>query len=246
MPSPNPIYKRGRKTTNKPLNQLILERIMNLDKLKSRKLWATVLGSALVTIGTEMGFPQDTVTGLVAILVAYLLGQGIADHGKSAIVALCAFLLIVPADAGETATPPPALEEEVDMWKATQVYGLINYSFDDDEFGAGIRLAYDINDHVRVRADYVSDFDNFASGEEFGADTNVSLALLYPVEAVPGLELYTITGLGVTDFENPDIELIAGVGIEYHIKEAWHSFIEFQHSSDKKENFMRFGIGVSF
>lgn len=219
---------------------------MNFDKLKSRKLWATVLGSALVTIGTEMGLPQETVAGLVAILVAYLLGQGIADHGKSALVALCAFLLIVPANAGEADMPPPALEEKVDLWKATQVYGLINYSFDDDEFGAGIRLTYDINDHVRVRADYVSDFDNFASGEEFGADTNISLALLYPVEAVPGLELYTITGLGVTDFEHPDIELIAGVGIEYHIKDAWHTFLEFQHSSDKKENFLRMGIGVSF
>lgn len=248
MPSPNPIYKRGRKVRTKPLNKLIIERIMNLDKLKSRKLWAAVLGSAAVTLGTEMGLPADTVNGIVAIIIGYILGQGIADHGKAALLTLCACFMVSGAVAGETAPAPapPALEEKVDMWEATQVYGLISYSFESEEFGAGIRLAYNVNDHVRIRADYVSELDDFADGAQFGADSNLSLAFLYPVEAVEGLELYTITGLGVTDFEQPALELIAGVGAEYHFAEAWHAFAEFQYSSEEQDSVVRVGIGVSF
>ena len=83
MPNPHrPIWERGRR--NRPPKEPLLTKLlaMNLDKLKSRKLWVAVLGSALVTLGSQMGLPEDTVQSLVAILASYLIGQGIADHLK--------------------------------------------------------------------------------------------------------------------------------------------------------------------
>ena len=53
-----------------------------MQKLKSRKLWITIAASALVTIGTALGFPEEAVQNIVYVAVAYLLGQGIADVGK--------------------------------------------------------------------------------------------------------------------------------------------------------------------
>jgi hypothetical protein len=49
------------------------------EKLKSRKLWVTVVTAALVTLGSQMGIDEATTTKLVGIAAAYLLGQGIAD-----------------------------------------------------------------------------------------------------------------------------------------------------------------------
>ena len=149
------------------------------------------------------------------------------------------------ASGGVIQLDTPAVTEpsrKFDLWKATQAYTLISYSFDTEEFGAGIRLAYGINDHVRLRADYSSkDF----SSEDFGADSSLSLAFLYPVDAVPGLEIYTITGIGVTDFENPALEVIAGAGIEYAIK-SWRIFSEYQYNSEDQDSVARLGLGVSF
>jgi hypothetical protein len=136
----------------------------------------------------------------------------------------------------------PTPKRSFDLWKSTQVYGLISYSFDSEEFGAGIRLAYDVNDHVRLRADYSS--EDFAASQ-FGADSSLSLAFLYPVDQVPGLEVYTITGIGVSDFENPALELIAGVGVEYEIK-SFVVFGEYQYNSEDEDSVARLGIGITF
>ncbi len=51
------------------------------EKLKSRKLWVTAIAGLVVTFGTAVGFPEDAVREVVAIAVAYVLGQGIADAG---------------------------------------------------------------------------------------------------------------------------------------------------------------------
>ena len=139
----------------------------------------------------------------------------------------------------QAVTEPP---RKFNLWEATQVYGLISYSFDTEEFGAGIRLAYDVNDHVRLRADYSS--TDFAA-DQFGADSSLSLAFLYPVNDVPGLTVYTITGVGVSDFENPALELIEGVGVEYEIK-AWRIFTEYQYNSEDEDSVARLGIGITF
>ena len=55
--------------------------IMN-GKLKSRKLWVTILTTALITLLTALGFDEESVTKIAGVAGAYLLGQGIADHGK--------------------------------------------------------------------------------------------------------------------------------------------------------------------
>ena len=54
---------------------------MDFAKLKSRKLWMTIAGSVLVTLGTAVGMQPEIVEKLVALIAAYVLGQGIADHG---------------------------------------------------------------------------------------------------------------------------------------------------------------------
>lgn len=52
-----------------------------IEKLKSRKLWVTVITAALVTIGTSLGLDEGTVTKIVGLSASYVLGQGIADAG---------------------------------------------------------------------------------------------------------------------------------------------------------------------
>jgi len=56
---------------------------MNLDGLKSKKLWV-LIGATLLLIGKVL-FPEladlDT-TQLMGLAASYLVGQGIADHGK--------------------------------------------------------------------------------------------------------------------------------------------------------------------
>jgi hypothetical protein len=119
---------------------------------------------------------------------------------------------------------------------------MVSYSLDSEEVGGGIRLAYLLNDHVRVRADYYAaelDVDRVAE------DTSLSLAFLYPVEAVPALVVYTITGIGVSDFEDPALELIAGLGVEYEL-ELWRLFGEYQYSSEDEDSVLRLGIGMNF
>jgi opacity protein-like surface antigen len=159
---------------------------------------------------------------------------------------LCAGLLSSFAFSGEpsvaTIEDAPAVSRKFDLWEATQIYGLISYSFDTEEFGAGFRLAYDINDHVNIRADYSStDFTESA----FGADSSLSLAFLYPVTDIPGLTVYTITGVGVSNFDAPALELIAGVGVEYEIK-SWRVFAEYQYNSEDEDSVARLGFGVKF
>lgn len=54
-----------------------------IDKLKSRKLWATVIGAAVAALGGELGIGEDLVTKIVALVSAYVIGQGIADAGAA-------------------------------------------------------------------------------------------------------------------------------------------------------------------
>tara|TARA_R110002020_G_scaffold66647_3_gene175217 strand:+ start:686 stop:883 length:198 start_codon:yes stop_codon:yes gene_type:complete len=57
------------------------------DRLRSRKLWISVVTSCLVVmvvavfdISEEQA--NTIVTGVVSTTAAYLIGQGVADHGK--------------------------------------------------------------------------------------------------------------------------------------------------------------------
>ena len=55
-----------------------------MERLKSRKLWVTIVAGALVTIGDEFGIELDTASliSLGLMVVAYVGGQSIVDRGK--------------------------------------------------------------------------------------------------------------------------------------------------------------------
>jgi len=54
---------------------------MNLSKLKSRKLWLTVLGSGLTVILTQIGLPIELAGIIIGFLGGtYNIGQGLADR----------------------------------------------------------------------------------------------------------------------------------------------------------------------
>jgi hypothetical protein len=50
-----------------------------MDKLKSRKLWAAVIGSLIVSLGDQLGLSPDATQWLATIVTGYVIGQGIAD-----------------------------------------------------------------------------------------------------------------------------------------------------------------------
>lgn len=67
---------------------LTLLRLKNMnipEKLKSRKLWAAVLGSAILTLGQGLGLPADISQWLVTIIVAYIAGQTVVDSVDAAV-----------------------------------------------------------------------------------------------------------------------------------------------------------------
>ena len=64
------------------LLRLLSDKTM-FEKLKSRKLWATVLGAALLSLGGQLGISQDLTEQLVQLIAAYIIGQGIADAGAA-------------------------------------------------------------------------------------------------------------------------------------------------------------------
>ena len=53
------------------------------DLFKSKKAIATMVG-LLVPISQKLGLeiPPDTLTAIVGLIAAYVVGQGVADHGK--------------------------------------------------------------------------------------------------------------------------------------------------------------------
>lgn len=50
-----------------------------MGKLKSRKLWVTVLGAALTALSQQLGIPEGLVTPIAGIVGAYVLGQSLVD-----------------------------------------------------------------------------------------------------------------------------------------------------------------------
>ena len=95
MPSDNLRQSRDRKRREAlpkmelpKLNLLIQILIKNqamLDKFKSRKLWAAVIGAAIVALGDQLGLAPDTVQWIGTIITGYVVGQGIADAGAQGV-----------------------------------------------------------------------------------------------------------------------------------------------------------------
>lgn len=57
-----------------------------VDKLKSRKLAAAVAMAVLVILNRKLALGLDAadLATLAGLAAAYVIGQGVADHGKSA------------------------------------------------------------------------------------------------------------------------------------------------------------------
>ena len=49
---------------------------------KSKKFWAAIAGLVGMVISYLTGLDETTITGFLVVIVSYILGQGIADHGK--------------------------------------------------------------------------------------------------------------------------------------------------------------------
>lgn len=52
------------------------------NKLKSRKLWAAVLGGALNAFGGQLGLSPDILLNISQLIMVYIGGQAIADVYK--------------------------------------------------------------------------------------------------------------------------------------------------------------------
>lgn len=55
--------------------------------LTSKKAAAMVAAVIMQLIGKKVGLDADQVSGIVYSIIAYIVGQGIADHGKEAVKA---------------------------------------------------------------------------------------------------------------------------------------------------------------
>ena len=53
-----------------------------IDKLKSRKLWAAIVGSVILSFGDQLGLSPDVTQWIGTIVTGYIVGQGIADAGQ--------------------------------------------------------------------------------------------------------------------------------------------------------------------
>ncbi len=53
--------------------------------LKSKKAQAMIVGLLMTLFAESLGMPvtESTMTEVVALISAYIIGQGVADHGKS-------------------------------------------------------------------------------------------------------------------------------------------------------------------
>lgn len=59
-----------------------------LELLSSKKAVATMVGVLLTIVAkTGLVLPEDSVTEIVQVIMAYVIGQGIADHGKEKVIA---------------------------------------------------------------------------------------------------------------------------------------------------------------
>jgi len=56
----------------------------------SKKAMAAIVGVVITGWGTKIGIPADNLNEIVYLIIAYIVGQGAADWGKSAAAAAVA------------------------------------------------------------------------------------------------------------------------------------------------------------
>jgi len=52
------------------------------DIFKSKKFWVAVVGAIAEVLFVQFDFPTESTITIGGIIIAYIFGQGIADHGK--------------------------------------------------------------------------------------------------------------------------------------------------------------------
>lgn len=74
-----------------------------IDALKSaftsKKFLATIIGALLAAAGSALGLDEGTITKMSGMVIAYVIGQGVADHGKEAALVTAATNGKSPAEA---------------------------------------------------------------------------------------------------------------------------------------------------
>ena len=55
--------------------------------LKSKKFVAMIIGIIATFLSTRYGFDEVQTKEIIALVISYIVGQGIADHGKEAVKA---------------------------------------------------------------------------------------------------------------------------------------------------------------
>ena len=50
--------------------------------LSSKKFTAMIIGIVATFLSTRFGLPEEQVREIVALVIAYIIGQGVADMGK--------------------------------------------------------------------------------------------------------------------------------------------------------------------
>lgn len=55
-----------------------------IEVAKSKKVAATVVSILMTLFGSKLGLDPDSLQNIVYALIAYVVGQGVADHGKEA------------------------------------------------------------------------------------------------------------------------------------------------------------------
>ena len=54
-----------------------------IEKLKSRKLWATVVAGALAILGGQLGIDNELANHLIQLVMVYISGQAVVDAAGS-------------------------------------------------------------------------------------------------------------------------------------------------------------------
>ena len=54
-----------------------------MELLKSKKFWMAVVGVIAIVLAQFLPITEDQVLGIAGVIISYILGQGIADSGKS-------------------------------------------------------------------------------------------------------------------------------------------------------------------
>jgi opacity protein-like surface antigen len=124
------------------------------------------------------------------------------------------------------------------------LYG--HYDLDDEVFGAGFRLSYDIHENAMLRAEYIApEFDFEGSG--VGASSSLTVQVSLPMENVP-FAPYVITGAGITSFDEPDLSALIGAGVDWIVNERISVFLEYEYSTGDGDsiNAVRLGASYSF